>query len=193
MSDGKITVVLVNGVPTSGKDTFIKFCMKYAYRINNATHVMPKINMHSMSLIDYDKNILRNYYEWDGEKTPEVRQILSMLQVLGMKNNIQINDLVRNIFKLYSPVLNNIFFIQARRDIHLCEICDTLTSGKYKKYDVQIKSVYMRRNNTEVNSDVTDADAEAANSRFVYDKYIDNDKSLNMLELDAIDYVDSIL
>lgn len=59
-------IVLINGLPRSGKDTFVSLCSKYAECAN-------------ISTIDPIKEAAK-LLGWNGEKTPEARKFLSDLK-----------------------------------------------------------------------------------------------------------------
>lgn len=72
-------VVIVNGQPESGKDTFINKCCKY---VSNNEIAYSK----SISSIDPVKNAIREL-GWNGEKTNNARAMLSMLKEFWASNN----------------------------------------------------------------------------------------------------------
>lgn len=178
----KMTIVLVNGVAMSGKDTFIKFCM---HHIN---HYMRKCV--EMSLIDYDKKILKEYYGWDGEKSPEVRQLLSTLQMFGMKHLIQMSNMVEGIIDLYDMCKPSVVFVQMRRDEHINMFNDMIKEAGAGR-NIIVKTAYIERPG--IDASLSDADMEASNSKYPYDTRITNNMSLESLDTKAQLYVNSIL
>ena len=63
-----IKIIVVNGVPRSGKDVFVNFCLEELGILGNA-----------ISTIDYVKDVARSL-GWNGEKTPKNRRFLSDLK-----------------------------------------------------------------------------------------------------------------
>lgn len=64
----RVNVIIVNGPPRSGKDTFVNFCLEELTPYG-----------HSISTVDFIKKIAYSA-GWDGEKTPEARKALSDLK-----------------------------------------------------------------------------------------------------------------
>ncbi len=62
-------LVVINGYPQSGKDTFIKFCSEFT-------------EVENISTVDPAKKALM-ILGWDGIKTPEIRKALSDLKDLS--------------------------------------------------------------------------------------------------------------
>lgn len=67
--NNKIKVVIINGYPGSGKDTFVNFC----------TALTPTENIHTSTPAKGALKILG----WDGTKTPEARKVLSEFKQLS--------------------------------------------------------------------------------------------------------------
>lgn len=92
---GNLTVVVVNGRPNSGKDTMIRLAMNY---IEENEYAITK----TFSSIDPVKDVLKKF-GWNGEKTDEIRALLSSLKKLWSDGDNgptkyllrAINDIVR--------------------------------------------------------------------------------------------------
>ena len=61
-------VIVINGMPRSGKDTFVSFVSKYAATTN-------------FSSVDFVKDVA-HFAGWNGEKDPKSRLFLSKLKEL---------------------------------------------------------------------------------------------------------------
>lgn len=190
----KMIVILLNGVATAGKDTFAQFCMDY---IKKPCDALPSMGAHHMSLIDYDKQTLKERYKWDGNKTPQVRKILADLQMLGMEHNVQIHDVVSKGLEIYDNTGKALtfLFIQARRDKHLelLQLLFLANTDLDVKRNIIVKSVYISRPDALGNASLSEADMEAAHSKFNYDRHIQNDMGLGTLDYKAQYFVDDII
>lgn len=69
-------VVVINGYPRAGKDTFVKFCQE----------ILGTFRCRNLSTIDYIKKIAP-LFGWRGEKTPEARRFLAKLKDISTEYN----------------------------------------------------------------------------------------------------------
>lgn len=69
-------VVVINGHPKAGKDTFVKFCQE----------ILGTFRCRNLSTIDYIKKIAP-LFGWRGEKTPEARRFLAKLKDITTEYN----------------------------------------------------------------------------------------------------------
>ena len=69
-------VVVINGYPKAGKDTFVEFCQD----------VLGTFRCRNLSTIDYIKKIAP-LFGWRGEKTPEARRFLAKLKDISTEYN----------------------------------------------------------------------------------------------------------
>jgi len=69
-------VLLVNGYPRSGKDTFAKF-IEEEFKYDPS-----KLDVHfeNISTVSYIKKAARDYFDWDGEKDEKGRRLLADLK-----------------------------------------------------------------------------------------------------------------
>ena len=82
-------IVVINGAPRSGKDTFVGFCLDWLKEYGFA-----------FSTVDYVKDIAREC-GWNGEKTPKDRKFLSDLKdLLAEWNDVPYQMLRREIAKV---------------------------------------------------------------------------------------------
>ena len=125
-----ITIIIINGLASSGKSTFISFCKDYYEKTVTATLV------YELSSVDKVKDIAR-YCGWDGTKTAENRQFLSDLKgVLAKWNNLPINSIFTSINTAVQnhPYFDHVFFVNSREpeDIEKIE-----NMAKENNYDVK--------------------------------------------------------
>lgn len=73
-------IIIVNGYPRAGKDTFIDYCESYFYQLPFRANFF----FERHSTVDTVKDIAKKM-GWNGEKTPEMRNMLSELKDLYTK------------------------------------------------------------------------------------------------------------
>lgn len=163
-----MTVVIINGCPwpSSGKDTFCKFCKDY--RGNYVT---------SISTVDYIKVIAINV-GWNGKKTPEARKFLSDLKDL----TIEFTD-----FPFVSTVkrVNNFF-----RDIEIS--CGNLNKAvifihsrepeEIERFKKELNAITLLIRRPEVENQEQSNHADANYLDYNYDYIIINDGTLDDLK-----------
>ena len=152
-------IFVINGVPKSGKDTFVKFVQDTwgDYRTLN------------ISTVDTVKEIAVTC-GWDGTKTPRNRAFLSSLKdLLTQWNNLPYNDIINKIdaFKraLFVQDIDedkSIVFIHCREPEEIKKFVD----------EIGAKTLLVRREEVENESQSNHADTNVFD--FVYDYTIDN-------------------
>lgn len=162
-------IVIINGMPRAGKDTFVEFCQKHCTWCLN------------ISTVDFVKDAAR-FCGWNGEKTPENRKFLSDLKDLLTKwNDIPYQKVINAIqlfeaeIKMYDfdPDKNAIVFIHCREPEEIQRFCDELGA----------LSLLIQRPAVENNEQSNHADAEVMN--YKYNFIISNEGSLKELEAKA--------
>ena len=69
-------VIVINGYPGAGKDTFVEFCQD----------VLGTFRCRNLSTIDCIKKVSK-IFGWNGEKTPEARRFLAKLKDISTEYN----------------------------------------------------------------------------------------------------------
>lgn len=165
-------IVIINGMPTAGKDQFVQYCQKYLLWCGN------------FSTVDFVKDIARKC-GWNGEKTPENRAFLSDLKdLLTNWNDVPFKEVLRAI-KLYEcDALSYDFstddvlcFVHCREPQEIQKFVDRLGA----------KTLLIRRPAIETSEQSNHADAEVLN--YNYDYTIFNDGTLWDLEKKAVNFV----
>lgn len=175
MSHSKI--VVINGFPKSGKDTFCDICREIC--------AGSKTFVYSYSTIDIIKEIAKNSYGWNGEKTPEARKLLSDLkQIMTKKGDIPFNDICRKIsvaqMGMRSTNMNQVIFIHCREPEEIEKFV--------KKYNAI--TVFIDRAHHELElSNSSDMDV----LNYHYDYVIDNNGTLTELKDAAATFLTDIL
>lgn len=150
-------IVIINGYPESGKDTFINYCSQYA-KVKN------------ISTVDRVKEALK-ILGWDGKsKTPEVRKALSDMKDISTK----LFNGPFNYVTLEAKVAHNteIVFIHCREPEEIDKLKNAL--GAATLLIDRVKSDRQITNH---------ADQKVYN--YSYDYIVDNNDTLDMLKLHA--------
>lgn len=135
-----IVLILINGKAGVGKDTFVNFCKDYVKKYYENTKVF---NRHRSELA----KIALEYLGWTGEKTKEIREVLSELTDIAEnygRNNEYLNDYIELLKK--KDGLNIVFY--HNRD----PVSIELLKQKYKG-DMFVFSLLLKRNTTDLESD----------------------------------------
>jgi len=169
-------VVVVNGYPLSGKDTFVNFCI---HNLN----VLEKGVGHNLSTIDLVKSIA-NSLGWDGIKTDKDRKFLSDLKkLLKDWNDVPYKTISKEMHRLYRyytehniPENRIIFFIHTREPEEI----------KRFKDDYGAITLLIKKNDV-VENFSNDSDKNVDN--YEYDFIIENNGTLEELEQKAIGFL----
>lgn len=167
------TVIIVNGYPRSGKDSFIRFCNDCLNECGFATG--------SCSSIDIVKKIAIQLFDWDGKKTPKSRKFLSDLKdILTRAGDIPLRYIIHQFIKFYK--IKNIgnldekfFFVQMREPKEIEK-----TVNYFTREGIKVITVFVNRGYEKNKKYSNHADAEVEN--YFYNFYIENQSSLEDLE-----------
>jgi len=160
-----LKVIIINGKPRSGKDTFVDlFTKMYNYRVKN------------FSSVDLIKDVIKKHFDWNGEKNHKSRKFISDIKKSwiefndGPKNYIinKINDDITLCENSNLNTINNIYFI------HIREIDEIYKLKKHYNNDC-ITILIDRKNFTEkIYNNVSDDNL----FKFKYDFIIKNDNDI---------------
>jgi dephospho-CoA kinase len=169
-------IIVINGRPRAGKDTFVEFCQKHCHWCLN------------VSTVDFVKKVA-NYCGWDGTKTPENRKFLSDLKdLLTQWDDIPYKKvcneiaLFQNRVRMYDfdPDTDAITFIHCREPKEIARLCEELGA----------QSLLITRDEVETNDQSNHADAEVYN--YKYDYMIPNENTLQDLEEAAVRFLTAL-
>lgn len=167
-----VKVVIVNGAPQSGKDTFVDFCIEENHKKNGHTL--------SISMVDKAK-LIAMHCGWGGEKTPRTRKFLSDLKdLIDYTFDASFNFVSESIeffSNKYEEEKNNIVFVMARQS----EDIDRL------KEVYNAVAICVRRDAAEQVEASNHADADVLD--YNYDYYIDNNGTLENLKETATTFL----
>lgn len=178
------TVIIVNGYPRSGKDSFIRFCNNCLNERGFATG--------SCSSIDIVKKIAIQLFDWDGKKTPKSRKFLSDLKdILTRAGNIPLRYIIHQFIKFYK--IKNIgnldkkfFFVQMREPKEIEK-----TVNYFTREGIKVITVFVNKGYEKNKKYSNHADAEVEN--YFYNFYIENQSSLEDLERLAWQFCGEVL
>ena len=170
-----VNVIVVNGYPRSGKDTFVNFCKNKlgAFGI-------------SVSTVDFVK-YLAAQSGWDGSKTPKNRKFLSDLKDLLT----EWNDVP---WKKVEEVVESIkteCFQYGLRDNDFFLFIHSREPKEIEHFQKEYGALTVLIDREEVEGKQSNhSDAEVMN--FNYDYIINNDGTLEELEMKAMTFIESV-
>ena len=173
-------IVIINVTGGSGKDTFVSLCQKiYNRPIGNYM-------IGNCSTIDVVKSIAKSY-GWEGTKTEKDRKFLSDLKDLLEEYNQLPTKSVERVIDIYSK--NNRFSLRNSKDFILFIHCREPKNIDYfvKKYG----AITLLVHNPRV-KDITSNHADRDVYDYEYDFTIENNGTLEDLEIQAKNFIEEI-
>lgn len=161
--------IVINGLPRSGKDSFVNFCSEY----------LASKNISSFNISSVDRVKMAAYtLGWDGTKDQKGRKFLSDLKDLSTVN--------------YNGPLNYMksCIDENSKDVYFFMIREPSEIHKFvKEYPKHSITVCITRNNLQ------EFDNHADQNVYEYDYgvYIDNNKDIEDLQKEAIEFAEYIL
>lgn len=147
-------VILINGYPGSGKDTFVELCSKFA-RVDNILTSTPA--KEALKLLG-----------WDGEKTPEARDLLAQFMEISYEH---FNGPVRYVLDEIAKSRASLIFIHVREPQNIDVLKDAIGRN--------VLTVFVDRQ-SQKGSYNNDSDSNVEN--YVYDITIDNNGTIDDLK-----------
>lgn len=166
-------IIIINGPPTAGKDTFVQFCAEI--KMFTAT-------VYNFSTIDYVKKLAKKM-GWDGSKTPKNRKFLSDLKrLLTDWNDIPFKETVEYIeLTPYWWDKDTLIFVHCREPEEITEFKDYFQ-------DKAVTLFIDRKVNEEEISNTSDLNVR----NYEYDYYIENNGTLSDLRAAAEEFLKNI-
>lgn len=190
MSDTRTKVVIINGLPQSGKDTFCEFACGYCNDDESANTMV-------ISSVDPLKNIL-SQLGWDGKKTDKIRDMLAGLKELWTEyQNGPTMFLFNNIFEFHKTFTgeDNIAFVHIREPEEIKKLVDVLSGFQTLGIDV-ISLLVIRESGEDTQNQPADtrrADRADSINSYDYTHTIHNNDDLPHLQELAAEFVDKLL
>lgn len=183
-------VVIINGKPQSGKDTFCGFAQGYCDDDESANTLI-------ISSVDPLKEMLAQL-GWDGTKTDEIRDMLMCMKQLWVQNQDgPTMFLFNNILEFHKACTgeDNIVFVHIREPEEIKKLVNALTGFESMGIDVISLLVIRESGEDTPNQPVGTrrSDDEALINSYEYDVTINNDGDLIRLQELAAEFVDKLL
>ena len=183
-------VVIINGKPQSGKDTFCKYAQGYCDDDESANTLI-------ISSVDPLKEMLTQL-GWDGTKTDKIRDMLMDMKQLWVQNQDgPTMFLFNNILEFHKACTgeDNIVFVHIREPEEIKKLVNALTG--YESMGIDVISLLVIRKGGEDTpnqpAETRRSDDEALINSYEYDVTINNDEDLIKLQELAAEFVDKLL
>lgn len=183
-------VVIINGKPQSGKDTFCKYAQGYCDDDESANTLI-------ISSVDPLKEMLTQL-GWDGTKTDKIRDMLMDMKQLWVQNQDgPTMFLFNNILEFHKACTgeDNIVFVHIREPEEIKKLINALTGFESMGIDV-ISLLVIRKGEEDTPNQPAEtrrSDDEALINSYEYDVTINNDEDLIKLQELAAEFVDKLL
>ena len=183
-------VVIINGKPQSGKDTFCKYAQGYCDDDESANTLI-------ISSVDPLKEMLTQL-GWDGTKTDKIRDMLMDMKQLWIQNQDgPTMFLFNNILEFHKACTgeDNIVFVHIREPEEIKKLVNALTGFESMGIDV-ISLLVIRKGGEDTPNQPAEtrrSDDEALINSYGYDVTINNDEDLIKLQELATEFVDKLL
>lgn len=183
-------VVIINGKPQSGKDTFCKYAQGYCDDDESANTLI-------ISSVDPLKEMLTQL-GWDGTKTDKIRDMLMNMKQLWIQNQDgPTMFLFNNILEFHKACTgeDNIVFVHIREPEEIKKLVNALTGFESMGIDV-ISLLVIRKGGEDTPNQPAEtrrSDDEALINSYEYDVTINNDEDLIKLQELAAEFVDKLL
>lgn len=183
-------VVIINGKPQSGKDTFCKYAQGYCDDDESANTLI-------ISSVDPLKEMLTQL-GWDGTKTDKIRDMLMDMKQLWVQNQDgPTMFLFNNILEFHKACTgeDNIVFVHIREPEEIKKLVNALTGFESMGIDV-ISLLVIREGGEDTPNQPAEtrrSDDEALINSYKYDVTINNDEDLIKLQELAAEFVDKLL
>ena len=183
-------VVIINGKPQSGKDTFCKYAQGYCDDDESANTLI-------ISSVDPLKEMLTQL-GWDGTKTDKIRDMLMDMKQLWVQNQDgPTMFLFNNILEFHKACTgeDNIVFVHIREPEEIKKLVNALTGFESMGIDV-ISLLVIRESGEDTPNQPAEtrrSDDEALINSYKYDVTINNDEDLIKLQELAVEFVDKLL
>ena len=183
-------VVIINGKPQSGKDTFCKYAQGYCDDDESANTLI-------ISSVDPLKEMLTQL-GWDGTKTDKIRDMLmDMKQLWAQNQDGPTMFLFNNILEFHKACTgeDNIVFVHIREPEEIKKLVNALTG--FESMGIDVISLLIIRGSGEDTpnqpAETRRSDDEALINSYEYDVTINNDEDLIKLQELAAEFVDKLL
>ena len=182
-------VVIINGAPGAGKDSFAKLAQAYCNNYECA-------NVLNLSSVDPIKDVLEGF-GWDGNKDDIARNIISDIKKIWINaQNGPTTFMLYNILEWHKQHAeeDNIIFCHIREPEEIWKLKNILSG--MDEIGIEVMTMFiMRAGNTvdECNTDnIRDSDNPKLISQFPYDRIIYNDGDLPQLDEKVYEFINEL-
>ena len=174
-------VIIVNGKPKSGKDIFVDACRKYISDTDIGI-------VHNISSVTPIKEMLENYFYWDGTKSDVWRNMIAEIKRLWINAcNGPTKYLFNTIYTIDESSYGDAYiFVMIREPDEILKLVELINTINIVM-DVDVTTLYIDRcsvNDIEYGNK-SDMDVRS----YEYDIYICNDDGLDELNTEAIKFI----
>lgn len=178
----KLTVVIINGAPQSGKDTFVQLFERLA-----------NIPVDSINAAQRVKSVMKQI-GWDGEtKDEETRNLMALMQDYAIKHgDIPTVDAIERVNEVYRHNHNDcIAFVHIRKKSEIDKFIRCLrVDWDISHYNGKLRVVKLLVRRCGLNIACNNHDMEAAKADDCdYDKVIHNDSTIDDLQKQAAEFI----
>lgn len=178
-------VIIINGAPTSGKDTFVDMAAQYCDMDESA-------NVFNISSVDPIKDMLAGF-GWDGQKSDNMRGMIAGIKQMWIDTqNGPTTFLFTNIFNYHVMHVDedNLIFCHIREPEEIGKLVKVLDGMNVMNIDVKTMLISRMGVGSESDRESDDINNICA---YNYDIIINNDGTLDQLQEMMENFVDKIL
>lgn len=180
-------VVIINGAPESGKDSFAKLAQAYCNDDECA-------NVLNLSSVDPIKDVLEGF-GWDGNKDDKARDIISDIKKIWINaQNGPTTFMLYNILEWHKQHAeeDNIVFCHIREPEEIWKLKNILSGMSEIGIVVMTMLIVRACNIIGDTDDIRDSDNPKLISQFPYDRVIYNDGDLPQLDEKAYEFINEL-
>ena len=181
----KTRVVIINGIPTAGKDTFVQMVADYCNMDESA-------NVFNISSVEPIKDILVGF-GWNGDKSDDIRDMIAGIKKLWIATqNGPTTFLFTNIYQYHMMHTDedNIIFCHVREPIEIDKLVNVLAGMEIM--GIEERTILVDRISAHGDTSIPSDDIKNI-TNYKYDSYIYNDGTLDQLKEMAENFVDMLL
>ena len=176
-------VVIINGKPRAGKTTFQRKCKFYL-------DIEDNFRYHSVSSIDYIKEIYRQQLGWNGIKTDKARKDLSILKKMWIDNcNGPLAHILKFVLSLPDEE-DHMVFVDVREESEIIKYVDTFDA--LKCINIRYTTVFIDRDDTDAIEYGNKSDDGVGKNMSLYMHIIHNDGDIINLEESAKAFIKEV-
>lgn len=180
----KTRVIIINGVPTAGKDTFVQMVADYCDMDESA-------NVFNISSVEPIKDMLVGF-GWNGDKSDSIRDMIASIKKLWITTqNGPTTFLFTNIYQYHMKHADedNIIFCHVREPIEIDKLVNVLAGMEIM--GIETRTMLVDRTSAHSDTNIPSDDIKNI-TNYKYNSYIYNDGTFDLKEI-AENFVDMLL